>query len=67
LKIADFGIAIKYDSLSPPSDKCGSFEYTAPEVFVGKYHGFEVDNWALGVILFSMLSGYLPFRAESDG
>jgi len=67
LKIGDFGLAIKYNSLAPPSDKCGSFEYTAPEVFTEKYHGFEVDYWALGVILFYMLSGYMPFSADNDG
>ncbi len=67
LKIGDFGLAIKHDSLAPPSDKCGSYEYTAPEVFTEKYHGFEVDNWTFRVILFYILSRYMPFRAESDG
>jgi serine/threonine protein kinase len=34
----------------------------APELFARKdYYGFEVDMWALGVMLFTMLAGYFPF------
>ena len=38
--------------------------YVAPEVLLGKY-GFECDNWSLGVIMFLMLSGKLPFQGNT--
>ncbi|KAI9358606.1 kinase-like domain-containing protein [Zopfochytrium polystomum] len=45
--------------------RCGSEEYTAPEVILQQpYDGRRTDAWALGVILFAMLTGELPFTLE---
>jgi len=43
---------------------CGTPEYTAPEVIRGVGHGLEVDLWAVGVLVFELLSGYPPFCAD---
>ncbi|ODV95353.1 hypothetical protein PACTADRAFT_41952 [Pachysolen tannophilus NRRL Y-2460] len=64
--LADFGIAKK---LSTPdqllTSMAGSFGYVAPEVLKGTGHGKPCDIWSLGVITYTLLCGYLPFRAEN--
>lgn len=43
----------------------GSFGYAAPEVMLKKGHGKPVDMWSLGVITYTLLCGYSPFRSEN--
>lgn len=43
----------------------GSFGYAAPEVMLKRGHGKPVDLWSLGVITYTLLCGYSPFRSES--
>lgn len=43
----------------------GSFGYAAPEVMLKLGHGKPVDLWSLGVITYTLLCGYSPFRSES--
>lgn len=43
----------------------GSFGYAAPEVMLKQGHGKAVDMWSLGVITYTLLCGYSPFRSES--
>jgi 5'-AMP-activated protein kinase, catalytic alpha subunit len=62
IKIGDFGLS----NLMPVGDylktSCGSPNYAAPEVVSGtKYCGNEVDVWSLGVVLYCLVSGRLPF------
>jgi serine/threonine protein kinase len=47
---------------SPLFTSCGSPTYAAPELVLGKqYRGPEVDVWAMGVLLYALLVGALPF------
>ncbi|KAM5313930.1 testis-specific serine/threonine-protein kinase 5-like [Glossophaga mutica] len=64
LKLTDFGFAnqsgIKKALLST---FCGSMAYTAPEILMSKkYSGEQADLWSLGVILYAMVTGKLPFK-----
>lgn len=66
IKIADFGFAnyYKYDKLL--STWCGSPPYAAPELFKGlQYVGPPVDIWSMGVILYVMVCGSLPFDGHN--
>ena len=65
LKLIDFGLA--YSNQTPNSkmsDIVGTPYYVAPEVLKGKY-GLKCDMWSLGVVLYVMLSGFLPFRGDT--
>ena len=67
VKIIDFG----FSTLSPVSEKakvfCGTPSYMSPEIVLRKeYAGQAADMWALGVLLFALLSGTFPFRGLSD-
>ncbi|KAI8642694.1 kinase-like domain-containing protein [Parasitella parasitica] len=66
LKITDFGLARVVDPESPLLvTRCGSEEYAAPEIVQQQdYDGRKTDIWALGIILYSLLVGYLPFRYD---
>ncbi|KAH8880165.1 Pkinase-domain-containing protein [Thozetella sp. PMI_491] len=63
VKIADFGMAaLRQGPNRPLTTACGSPHYAAPELLRNQgYMGPEVDLWSMGVILFAMLAGRLPF------
>lgn len=44
---------------------CGTPEYMAPEILKNEGHGFAVDWWALGILLFEMLVGITPFYDDN--
>ena len=67
LKIIDFGLSNYYNGQKRLETPCGSPCYASPEMVKGKtYDGFNIDIWAIGVILFAMLCGYLPFEDDEN-
>ena len=67
LKISDFGLSkvIAPDAPGEPST-VGTLCYAAPEIFLGAPCGIEVDFWSLGVIIYMLLCGSLPFDSIAD-
>ena len=63
LKLVDFGLATmeKKKSTKHPTF-CGTTEYLAPEMIAGTGHTKAVDLWALGVLIFELISGRTPFN-----
>ncbi|KAK6456855.1 uncharacterized protein RJT20DRAFT_134159 [Scheffersomyces xylosifermentans] len=68
--ISDFGFVNSYnrDKNDLMKTSCGSPCYAAPELVLTQspYEGRKVDIWSLGVILYAMLSGYLPFDDDPE-
>jgi serine/threonine protein kinase len=65
--ITDFGLAAKLEGETLLDTACGTIEYAAPEIFWGEaYAGRPVDVWSIGVTLFAMATGRLPFRTPND-
>ncbi|KAI8138004.1 kinase-like domain-containing protein [Fennellomyces sp. T-0311] len=66
-KLCDFGFARQAQARQMLETFCGSLAYSAPEVILRqKYTGPETDIWSLGVILYTLLAGELPFDDDSD-
>lgn len=65
-KLGDFGFT-REDDKNWLKTWCGSLSYCAPEIVRGdKYRGEAIDIWSLGIILFALLSGQLPFDEEDE-
>mgnify|MGYP002622494636 FL=1 len=66
VKIGDYGLSkfISASRRSGQTESVGTVHYMAPEVAKGRY-GKEVDVYALGIILYEMLTGRVPFEGES--
>ncbi|KAJ3032153.1 Serine/threonine-protein kinase par-1 [Rhizophlyctis rosea] len=66
VKIADFGFSNQFSPGQRLNTWCGSPPYAAPELFQGKeYSGPEVDIWSLGVVLYVLVCGALPFDGST--
>ena len=68
VKVGDYGLSkfISVSRRSGQTESVGTVHYMAPEVGNGRY-GKEIDVYALGIILYEMLTGRVPFEGESVG
>ncbi|KAJ5456446.1 hypothetical protein N7530_011720 [Penicillium desertorum] len=68
VKLADFGMAALQPAGHWLNTSCGSPHYAAPEIIYGrKYRGDRADMWSCGIILYALLTGYLPFDGGDLG
>lgn len=68
VKLVDFGFTREYEGKSNYLQTwCGTVCYSAPEMLKGeKYAGEKVDVWSLGIILYALLVGELPFDDDDE-
>ncbi|KAF2435126.1 kinase-like protein [Tothia fuscella] len=68
VKLVDFGFTREYEGKSSYLQTwCGTVCYSAPEMLKGeKYAGEKVDVWSLGIILYALLCGELPFDEDEE-
>ena len=63
IKLIDFGLSIEIPNNGEKlTEIIGTRKYAAPEMLYGFGYDEKIDEWAIGVVMFSMLTGYEPFR-----
>ena len=66
IKICDFGVSKIVQRGERMTEQCGTPAYIAPEIIRDRgYEGFAADVWSAGVVLFAMLYGTVPFKANN--
>ena len=66
-KLSDFGLSKKFEKSEFLKTPCGSPLYAAPERLSGKpYNGKKIDIWSLGISLYTMVCGELPFDVDDE-
>ena len=67
IKLTDFGLSKIVQSREEKNYTiCGTIQYIAPEIIGGEGYDESVDWWSLGIIMFEMLTGKLPFKFRYD-
>ena len=59
--LTDFGVAKEFEENTRSNSMCGTVEYMAPEIVLGKGHDKAADWWSVGILLFEMLTGKVGF------
>ena len=66
VKLCDFGVSRLIKKGQSINEQCGTPAYLAPEIILDKgYQGFSADIWSLGVLLYAMVQGTVPFKAHN--
>lgn len=66
IKVTDFGLSKEsIEGDEKTFSFCGTIEYMAPEVINRRGHSTAADFWSLGVLMFEMLTGHLPFQGQN--
>lgn len=63
IKIIDFGLSTTEIN---SEKRCGTPEFMAPEIINGIKYSKEVDFWALGILIFEMVTGKVPYSKEDE-
>ena len=63
IKLCDFGWCVNV-AKGERTTFCGTYEYMAPEMINDEFYDTGIDIWSLGVLLYEMIHGYSPFRAN---
>ena len=67
IKLTDFGLSKQLASSQETTNSfCGTVEYMAPEIIKREGHGTVTDFWSLGILIYEMLFGKLPFRSPNN-
>ena len=66
VKLNSFSCATSFKFKGYLQQRVGKMAYNAPEMLRGESYDFKVDVWSLGVVLFEMLTGILPFPAKNQ-
>ncbi|XP_052026007.1 sperm motility kinase 2A-like [Apodemus sylvaticus] len=66
IKVIDFGLSAQVKPGQRLSYHCGTFPFAAPELLLGRlYDGHKLDVWTLGIVLYLMITGRIPFDASN--
>lgn len=64
--LTDFGLAKELEENERSNSMCGTIEYMAPEIILGKGHDKAADWWSVGILIFEMLTGQPPFFGNRE-
>ena len=64
VKLTDFGLSCRFDPNELPNRYCGTVTSMAPEIIKGSYYSQKVDCFSLGIALYELIFGRVPFQGD---